>query len=65
MSKSAAATTQIGARYIHTLLHHVPDVTSHRIYVRTVGCRPHVRTDEVGCRMAQKLDCVTNRALSC
>jgi len=36
---------------IYTLLQHAPDVV---IY------RPHVRTDELWCLTAQKLDCVTS-----
>jgi len=44
---------------IHALLQHAPDVVIYRVEVRTVGW-PHVRTDELGCLTAQKLDCVTS-----
>jgi len=44
---------------IHALLQHAPDAVIYRVEVRTVGW-PHVRTDELGCLMAQKLDCVTS-----
>ena len=42
---------------IHALLQHVPDVVIYWVEVRTVGW-PHVRTDELGCLTAQKLDSV-------
>jgi len=42
---------------IHALLQHAPDAVIYRVDARTVGW-PHVRTDELGCLTAQKLDCV-------
>jgi len=44
---------------IHVLLQHDPDAVIYLAEVRTVGW-PHVRTDELECLMAQKLDCVTS-----
>jgi len=44
---------------IHALLQQVPYAVIYRVEVRTVGW-PHVRTDELGCLMAQKLDSVTS-----
>ena len=49
---------------IHALLQvaamqHVPDVAIYRVEVTTVGWL-HVRTDELGCLTAQKLDSVTS-----
>jgi len=53
---------------VYTYLHHAPDAVINQVEVRAVGW-PHVRTDELGCLTAQKLDCVTStmcwRALSC
>ena len=44
---------------IHALLQHAPDTVIYRVEVRAVGW-PHVRTDELRCLTAQKLDCVTS-----
>jgi len=44
---------------IHALLQYAPHMVIYLVEVRTVGW-PHVRTDELGCLMAQKLDCVTS-----
>ena len=44
---------------IHALLQHAADVVIYQVEVRTVGW-PHVRTDELRCLTAQKLDCVTS-----
>jgi len=44
---------------IYALLQRAPDAVIYRVEIRTVGW-PHVRTDELGCLMAQKLDCVTS-----
>ena len=44
---------------IHALLQHASDAVIYRVEIRTVGW-PHVRTDELGCLTAQKLDCVTS-----
>jgi len=47
---------------VYTHMHHVPDAVINR--VTTVGW-PHVRTDELGCLTAQKLDCVTSATCWC
>jgi len=44
---------------IDALLQHAPDAVIYQVEVRTVGW-PHVRTDELGCLTAQKLDCVSS-----
>jgi len=44
---------------VDALLQYVPDTAIYRVEVRTVGWL-HVRTDELRCLMAQKLDCVTS-----
>jgi len=41
-----------------------PDAVINRVYVTTVGW-PHVRTDELGCLPAQKLECVTSAMCWC
>jgi len=44
---------------IHAPLQHAPDAVIYLVEVRTVGW-PHVRTDELRCLTAQKIDCVTS-----
>jgi len=44
---------------IYALLQHAPDAVIYQVEVRTVGW-PHVRSDELRCLTAQKLNCVTS-----
>ena len=44
---------------VYRFLHHASDAAINWVSVTTVGW-PHVRTDELECLMAQKLDCVTS-----